>query len=554
MAHSPKRRSRRHAHAGYILVEGLVAMMVVATGILGIAKLQSAIVTASADAKATSMAYSLGRAKLEELRNTTLKTEHQGTTCTAGTVVRTGTDNVSLTGMETTYTRAWTVTPATNVDGSCTAARHRIQVTVTWTTRERSKNVTLRSTVSWNDPLATSATLGTGGTGGGAGGAPPTTAKFVPDDYAFTEDSTVRPTGNDKARIVRSTKGEYILLVDNKAKIASSVPFVRLSGLVAVDQTAGKNQNPTSILNVAVYRTDVTYCIFPLPFSDENDPETYGLRPESSTPGASLTTDTAAAYVCYVPEGWRGNIGLLQKSYNCNDVYNLFDGTTRIGKCDFRADLACPGGADGSAVLSGIRNIKTLVRNASGAVVGASGVLPSHEAIAMPTYSPLKQTWRLDFAIFQPFSKDKVETCDARFPTPGSATTGSRTTGTAPATYTVFRRAGEWLGLDANGLPKSGGQEGVPSLVYTQHVLANEASLLYTISGSGTNCTGARAISAGYPYADGVCSVDAGNYSCQVPHGWSGTITLQPNGDPASRTFTAVTGNISGQSFTCSSN
>ncbi|MFN3611324.1 hypothetical protein [Tepidimonas sp.] len=543
MAHSPKRRSPRYAHAGYILVEGLVAMMVVAAGILGIAKLQSAIVTASADAKATSMAYSLGRAKLEELRNTTLKTEHQGTSCAAGTIVRTGSDTVSLTGLETTYTRAWTVTPATNVDGSCTAARHRIQVTVTWTTRERSKNVTLHSTVSWNDPLATSATLGTGGTGGGAGGAPPTTAKFVPDDYAFTEDSTVRPTGNDKARIVRSTKGEYILLVDNKAKIASSVPFVRLSGLVAVDQTAGKNQNPTSILNVTVYRSDVTYCIFPLPFSDENDPETYGLRPDSSTPGASLTTDTAAAYVCYVPEGWRGNIGLLQKSYNCNDVYNLFDGTTRIGKCDFRADLACPGETDGSAFLSGIRNIKTLVRNTSGAVVGASGVLPSHEVIAMPTYSNLKQTWRLDFAII----RDST-TCANVF-----KTTGSAITGTAPATYTVFRRAGEWLGLDANGIPKSGGREGVPSLVYTQHVLANEASLLHTISGSGTNCTGARAVSAGYPYADGVCSVDAGNYSCQVPHGWSGTITLQPNGDPASRTFTTVTGNINGESFTCSS-
>lgn len=553
MAHSPKRRSRRHAHAGYILVEGLVAMMVVATGILGIAKLQSAIVTASADAKATSMAYSLGRAKLEELRNTTLKTEHQGTTCTAGTVVRTGTDNVSLTGMETTYTRAWTVTPATNVDGSCTAARHRIQVTVTWTTRERSKNITLRSTVSWNDPLATSATLGTGGTGGGAGGAPPTTAKFIPDDYAFTEQATVRPTGNDKAKIVLSTRGEYILLVDNKAKIASSVPFVRLSGLVALDQ-ATNTKAETLITNVAVYRTDVTYCIFPLPFSNENDPDTYGLRPGSSTPGTSLSTDTAAAYVCYVPEGWRGNIGLLQKSYNCSDVYNLFDETPKIGKCDFKADLACPGGTDGSAILSGIRNIKTLVRNASGVVVGASGVLPSHEAIAMPTYSPLKQTWRLDFAIFQKSSKDKVETCDARFPTPGSATTGSRTTGTAPATYTVFRRAGEWLGLDANGQPRSGGQEGVPSLVYTQHVLANDASLLYTISGSGTNCTGARAISAGYPYADGVCSVDAGNYSCQVPHGWSGKITLQPNGDPAERIFTAVTGNISGQSFTCSSN
>ena len=123
-----------------------------------------------------------------------------------------------------------------------------------------------------------------------------------------------------------------------------------------------------------MYRTDVTYCIFPLPFSNENDPDTYGLRPGSSTPGTSLSTDTAAAYVCYVPEGWRGNIGLLQK---CSDVYNLF------GKCS--DDLACPGGTDGSAILSGIRNIKTLVRNASGVVVGASGVLPSHEAIAMPT-------------------------------------------------------------------------------------------------------------------------------------------------------------------------
>lgn len=523
MRHDTPTGTRRHFDSGYVLIEGLVALMVVAAGILGVAKLQSAIVTASADAKATAMAYSVGRAKLEELRTTTQKSQHTGTSCTAGSVVKTGSDTVSVTGMETTYNRSWTVTPLNNQDGSCEAARHRVDVTVSWSTREASKNIVLGSVVAWNDPLGTSASTGTGGTGGGGVGAlRPASAKFVPDDYAFVEKKTVRPAGSDKAKIVLSTAGEYILLVDGKAKIASSVPFVRLSGLVGMD---GKPDGTNNLLNIAVYRTDITYCIFPLSFDNQNNPEEYGKGT------GTTTTHSAAAYVCYVPEGWRGSIGLLRK---CGTEYDIFDNNGK--KCSFDGYLACPGGQEGNAFISGVRNIKTLVRDENGNIIGSSGVLPSHETIEMPDYGPLKQTWRLDFAIIPSSKEDSF--CLKKFGSVGSGITGS-----SPSTWSIIRRQGEWTG--------SSGKEGVPSIWYTQHVLANEASLLREITGSATGCTKVSATGE-YPYPGTVeCPINGGSYSCKLRIGWTGSVTATPNGDPAQRNITNLTVSVSDQDFTC---
>lgn len=551
--HTRTRSWSRHTTAGYILIEGLVSMVLVAVGILGIAKLQSAIITATADAKATAMAYSVGRAKMEELRNTTIKTQHQGTGCTVGTVVKSGSDTVNITGLETSYSRTWNVTPARNGDNSCDAARHVVSVQVAWSTREESKNIVLRSVIAWNDPLMASATIGTGGTGGGGGpGFNPSAAKFVPDNYLDLDKdvaSTVQGKKADGAAVVLSKKGEYVLLVDNKSKIASAVPFVRLSGIVALDQAAATKAQ-TGILNVVVYRTDITYCIFPLPFTSENNPDTYGLRP-TGTP-ITTSTDAAAAYVCYVPEGWRGNIGLLQQSSNCTSRFNIFDGTTKLDSCNFTDDLACPDGQEGSAFISGVRNIKTLVRNSSGTIIGSSGVMPSHEALDMPNYGPVKQTMRLDFVIFQPADKgkDKTKACSDRFPTAGDSSTGSRVTGITPATFSIFRRAGEWLGLNAAGTGI--GVEGVPSLVYTQHALANDASYLRTITGTATNCTKVTA-SGNYPYGSGTCQITAGTYSCTVSYGWTGTLTATPNPSPIKIDITSpiTTLTMPNQNFTC---
>lgn len=515
------------AAAGYILIEGLVSLMVVAAGILGVAKLQSAVVTASADAKATSTAYSLARAKIEELRVTTQRSQHSGTNCTAGTDVKNGSDTVATVGAETTYSRTWTVTPLKNKDGSCDALRHRVTVQVSWSTREGSKNVSLTSIVAWNDPLLASPTVGTGGAGSGGGvGAPPSAARFVPDNYAYTIKTSFPSSYNDGASVVLSDAGEYILRIDEKAKIASNVPFVRLSGLVALDQASGTKAT-MKIQDIVVYRTDITYCIFPLPFTNPDDPNTYGLRPPG-TPGVTLSTDTAAAYVCYVPEGWRGNIGLLEKA-PCGNK-----GNDKL--CLISDDhLACP-----DDLSPGTRNIKTLVRDSNGAVIGASGVLPSHEVLPMPGYSNIMQTWRLDFAIFLN-PKGSKKTCKQRFDTVGSGVSGI-----LPAPHDVILRVNHY---HRNGSVQNG-LEGVPSLIDSLHALANEASLLRTVTGTATNCT-AVAAQGDYPYGNVTCPVSDGNYTCHLPYGWKGSLQATPNGVPPAINVASLTLSLTNQNFVC---
>lgn len=527
---------------GYILIEGLIALSVVAAGLLGIARLQSAIVTASADAKATAGAYTVGRAKLEELRGTIQVGEHHGTACAQGTVVKTGNDTVPL--GETTYTRSWNVQPLVNTNDDC---RHKVTVTVNWNTREQSnKSIALTSIIAWRDPFASVRSIGAGGngTGGGLSGKQ-SPAKFIDDSYQYEAKEVVQTAGHDGASIILSRAGEYILKVNNSAKIASTAPFVRLSGIVALD-TQGDTKAETIIENVRVQRTDVTYCIFPLPFKDPDNPNTYGTRDGIST-GLTNANDSAAAYVCYVPAGWRGNIGVIQRATNCTDKYDIFDGNSKIDSCTFTGDMACPGEQRGSALLSGVRSIKVYVRDADGKIVGASGVTPSHEQISMPNYDTLKQTWRLDFFIFKPKTtgNSKIETCQQRFPSVGSYVEGS-----TPSIYRIIRRINEYCDIGTCHATNSTGLEGVPSIVYTQHVLANDANYYKKITGTATGCTKVTATGT-YPFGTVECSVASGNYTCSLNYGWKGTITASPNGLPASLSIDGLMVDLGGMGFNC---
>lgn len=502
-------------------------MMVVAVGVLGIAKLQTVVVSNSADAKARSEAMTLAQAKLDELRNVALQGEHytNSGTCATGSVVAGGNDNP--TGVNATYTRNWTVTP------NCTPPRHQIQVTVSWTgAANESKNVRLNSVIAWNDPTSSTLKLSAGSGTGGGGLAPPSAARLGDDaqDYENLPGSAT-PNGSDGTYTnYNSGSGEWEILValpggGYRVALYSKVPIVTLSGIVALDRGIApdasgsardvRTEAETLITNIAVYRTDITFCLFPLRFTSENNLSSYGAG------GNTVSTDRAAAYKCYVPEGWTGNIGLLQRSYEtgCSGKYNLFDGQTRVSGCDFRGDLACPGSNDGSANLFGVRGHKVLIVNGSGAIVGQSGVLEHHQRMLMPGYDSLTRTQRLDFAIFKPVTTGSsgIETCSARFNSTWPSTSG--TIATSPTTsYTVLLRSGA-------------GNDGVPSIVNPVYVIdryvQGSTGGFVTISGAASGCSGSVKATGASGWGSFVCPVSGGNYTCDVSYGWSGTIDGQ---------------------------
>lgn len=159
MSKHTMRGLRRHrAHAGFTLIEALVALLVTALGMLAIAGMQITISGSSDVAKQRSEAVRLAQLKIEQLRSFEQITA-DGTKFDYATDVVSGNDTVSPGGgytTNTTYTRTWTLTKdgvnAPAADGS--DPQKWIQVNVAWTDRAgQAQNVRLDSVISRADPV-----------------------------------------------------------------------------------------------------------------------------------------------------------------------------------------------------------------------------------------------------------------------------------------------------------------------------------------------------------------------------------------------------------------
>ena len=111
--------------AGFSLLEILITFVVLAVGLLALARYQSQVMVSNSDAKARTEALNLAEAKLEGLRDQAANTF--GKTC--GQVIASGSDSpASLYGaiFNESFSRQWTVTPA---DDTCLKT---VTVKVTW--------------------------------------------------------------------------------------------------------------------------------------------------------------------------------------------------------------------------------------------------------------------------------------------------------------------------------------------------------------------------------------------------------------------------------------
>jgi len=122
---------------GFILIESLVAVFVIAFGSLAVTKMQGNLVKGNSVAKQRSEATLLAQRKIEELRNYSQISVFNAIASSSDTV---GADNTS-------YTRTLTITNNINPNYK------QVNVAVTWSTRESdTESITLTSMINESDP------------------------------------------------------------------------------------------------------------------------------------------------------------------------------------------------------------------------------------------------------------------------------------------------------------------------------------------------------------------------------------------------------------------
>ena len=133
-----------HRQAGFTLIEALIAMLVLAFGLLAVAGLQTTLAHNSDVAKQRTEATRLAQAKIEDLRGYQQLPAASGIPAYADIA----TDNdAPATTTNTSYARSWTVTDDTAL------TQKLLRVNVDWVDRQgQSQNVLLSSVISKSDP------------------------------------------------------------------------------------------------------------------------------------------------------------------------------------------------------------------------------------------------------------------------------------------------------------------------------------------------------------------------------------------------------------------
>lgn len=125
---------RRSQQNGFGLIEMLITLVVISSGLLAIASMYTNIISSSVVSKQRSEAVALGEKKLEELRGLA----YSSLVTASDTVTA-----VASSGSSADYQRSWTVTQVSS------PAYSNIALTVSWTdSKGQAQSVTLTSRIS----------------------------------------------------------------------------------------------------------------------------------------------------------------------------------------------------------------------------------------------------------------------------------------------------------------------------------------------------------------------------------------------------------------------
>lgn len=260
-------------HAGFVLIEAMTALLIIAFGLVALSRLQVLSLTGASDAKARSEAMAYSQRKLEAVRNLVTKGQFTGTP-----------QNGTWQGQYALYTLNWSVsTPS----GEQRVAR----VTTSWTDSQGgSQRIDLNTVIAWDDPsLQAANSKGLGG------------SLISPTGEAQRADRTIAGhsgvyTDPQNYTYLLDSAGKVLLYLAPKNGVAQS--FTTITGKVFFDQNAGNNKIPASA-NVRVRLSSEGECIY-------------------NNADANMTAVTSGTYsykyfvyTCYVGPGWYGNVGVL---------------------------------------------------------------------------------------------------------------------------------------------------------------------------------------------------------------------------------------------------
>lgn len=273
----------RKTSGGFLLIEVLVAVLIVAMGILGLAKLEAMVVGSAGEAKSRSAAMALARSQVDTLRSNILQAQFTSN-------VATGTRTDTVNGIE--FSTAWTVSQP-----DLTLQNRLVRVSVSWTDRSgNTQTVTLDSVIAWNDPVLGNMTQTSTSDNVIA---PTGAAKRGKGSYSPGQTVSVE-TGSDNVTRLVNANGDTILYIEPDSN-GQAQQFTIIYGRVHFDNTVNSNQLPSSD-KVFVRLSSEGECIY-----DHASANLITL-PTGAT-GNSIKYKYFS-YRCYVGPGWYGNVGV----------------------------------------------------------------------------------------------------------------------------------------------------------------------------------------------------------------------------------------------------
>ena len=287
--------TKRQTQIGMVLIEAMVALVVMAAGILGVAKLNTFFIQVSGEAKARTQAVQLAEGKLEELRSLMVKT--QFTNIAGGSdqpVGHSATDVAS-----TQFQRTWTVTN-NGPEGRA------LTVSVSWVDRiGTTQLVNVRSVIAWNDPAKAIAVV-QGNDESGQYAKTPTGRAFLGEGTMDVGD------GPDEGGGLRQQQGDdgKWRLVDSTGKVLLTATeeneaFSIIEGNVYIDQ---QHLDSLSMDNAFVTISDASVC------------SKVVADPVATLPATGSAIFKYFSYRCYVGAAWYGNVGIVRTdNANAND-------------------------------------------------------------------------------------------------------------------------------------------------------------------------------------------------------------------------------------------
>jgi type IV pilus modification protein PilV len=288
-------------HNGIGLIEVLIALFIVAIGILSLTQMYGSFMQSTADNKARSEAIAIAQSRLENMRNYmhAVSTRDEFNTLYAD---GSNSNSATINGINTVFTRQETIASAGEMKN--------ISVSVLWSDPTgTAQSVSLDTELTYTPP----------GVSGLLGLAPLAPLIDSPTGRARLGDGTLPPGATtsengdgtkyyaDGPDLKLAVDNQIVLTLDKACRIdgTNCTDFVKIKGRIYIDE-ASTNVSPGGVYVLA---SDASFCT--RYYIDDNG-TTQAVTPTTTQVAQTANGDYSYYdYTCYLGGGWHGNVGIL---------------------------------------------------------------------------------------------------------------------------------------------------------------------------------------------------------------------------------------------------